>query len=87
MSNENRDYPAWLDEELFASLTDAEAPKKNRTPPAESSVGEPPAQPGAAETSSAAKAAIRAQGSVFMCLALWFGFAEPFRAAENASWS
>ena len=55
MSNENRDYPAWLDEELFASLTDAEAPKKNRTPPAESSVGEPPAQPGAAETNAPAK--------------------------------
>ena len=26
MSNDNREYPAWLDEELFASLQDAPAP-------------------------------------------------------------
>ena len=35
MSNENRDYPAWLDEELFSSLNDAPAPEEPIAPAAE----------------------------------------------------
>ncbi len=40
MSNENRDYPAWLDEELFASLQDA--PAETEAPPAAEQSGDPP---------------------------------------------
>ncbi|MBR0041223.1 MAG: VanW family protein [Oscillospiraceae bacterium] len=35
MSNETRDYPEWLDEELFSSLKDADAPKETNSPAAE----------------------------------------------------
>ncbi len=39
MSNENRDYPAWLDEELFAGLTEQDAPAETKTPREAGAVG------------------------------------------------
>ena len=39
MSDENRDYPAWLDEELFAGLTEENAPVEPQEVPAESAPG------------------------------------------------
>ena len=32
MSNENRDYPAWLDEELFSSLNEANSSEERSAP-------------------------------------------------------
>ena len=33
MSNENRDYPAWLDEELFGAIKDADSPAQSESSP------------------------------------------------------
>ena len=40
MSNENRDYPAWLDEELFSGLTEESAPAE-QSPPEEAEAPAP----------------------------------------------